>query len=371
MGVTIAESSAPAWKDGERWYLSAQPRIDVGANQSDSTQQLFRVRDVDFRSDGGIVVANAGTSELRLYDEVGDLERSVGRLGDGPGEFRGMSGLDTCEDGSIAVDESRRVSFFSNDGDFLESTITVPYVADRALGLEAMSTDCSFVLLRDYSPSPPGALTLYWARLSDAHRDTVTTFVAFDIVPGGRGAAPRPYGFYAAWAAADQDVYVGRGDNFEYLTYRRGASLTRIVRWAAAPEPVTPEDRDRFETFRAAAIAESPSGIRNDIPEPGTFRYPDHRPAYASLLVDGDGHLWARAFPANAPGYANQAPPSPSNPPDLWSVFDPEGRWLGQVSTPAGFVVKAIDSDRVVGIYNDSLDVEHVRVYELVKPDGE
>jgi len=52
------------------------------------------------------------------------------------------------------------------------------------------------------------------------------------------------------------------------------------------------------------------------------------------------------------------------------SVFDPEGRWLGVVETPAGFTMEEVGRDWVLGVSTDELDVQYVEMWGLVKPEG-
>ncbi|MFQ5680381.1 MAG: hypothetical protein ACE5HP_13095 [Gemmatimonadota bacterium] len=78
-------------------------------------------------------------------------------------------------------------------------------------------------------------------------------------------------------------------------------------------------------------------------------------PALQQLRVDELGHLWAQHFRA------------PWEKTPRWSVFDPLGRWLGEVETPAGFRIFAIGSDWVLGVTRDELDVEYVRLLPLVR----
>ena len=86
------------------------------------------------------------------------------------------------------------------------------------------------------------------------------------------------------------------------------------------------------------------------------WTYPHFRAALDELHVDAERNVWVRTFQV-----------SPSEPAE-WSVFDPAGRWLGQVETPPGFDVMDIGADYVAGVWKDELDVEHVRVYALHKP---
>ena len=60
----------------------------------------------------------------------------------------------------------------------------------------------------------------------------------------------------------------------------------------------------------------------------------------------------------NAPG----ADPS-------WSVFDADGVWLGVTTLPSGFTPMDIDTDYVLGLWRDADEVEHVQLYELIKPE--
>jgi hypothetical protein len=48
-----------------------------------------------------------------------------------------------------------------------------------------------------------------------------------------------------------------------------------------------------------------------------------------------------------------------------WTVFSPEGRALGSVVTPPGLRVLEIGRDYVLGVWQDELDVEYVRMHRL------
>lgn len=84
---------------------------------------------------------------------------------------------------------------------------------------------------------------------------------------------------------------------------------------------------------------------------PGTF------PAYAALRIDPDGHLWVRSYPRSGESGAE------------WSVFGPDGEWLGTVSMPAGLEVFEIGRDYVLGRWKGEFDVDHVRLHRLIRAD--
>ena len=48
-------------------------------------------------------------------------------------------------------------------------------------------------------------------------------------------------------------------------------------------------------------------------------------------------------------------------------MFDPSGEILGVVETPERFTIHEIGRDFVLGHWTDDMDVEHVRLYGLIK----
>lgn len=80
-------------------------------------------------------------------------------------------------------------------------------------------------------------------------------------------------------------------------------------------------------------------------------------PAISQLRVDRQDNLWVRAY---VPPDAEMAE---------WSVFDPEGHWLGVVEIPAALEVLEIGDDYLLAKSVDPTDdVERVVLHRLRKP---
>jgi hypothetical protein len=89
----------------------------------------------------------------------------------------------------------------------------------------------------------------------------------------------------------------------------------------------------------------------------GALVFPTLSPLFASLLADSEGNVWVDG--SRGPGEEGLT---------KWTVFDPAGRWITDVTTPEGLRLTWIDSDRILGVWRDELGVEYVRVYSLDKP---
>jgi hypothetical protein len=96
MVAVVAVSSAAA-QDLPTWSLGTRGvQLDGGA------MPFYRVTGAQFLPDGSIAVADAGNARVAVYAPSGNLLRSLGREGDGPGEFRSLSHLFVFGD-TIAV----------------------------------------------------------------------------------------------------------------------------------------------------------------------------------------------------------------------------------------------------------------------------
>ena len=85
---------------------------------------------------------------------------------------------------------------------------------------------------------------------------------------------------------------------------------------------------------------------------------PEHLPLVDRAEFDTDGQLWLRRFELESSG------------PSLWEVHSTEGEFLAEVSIPLELELLEIGPRHALGLLRDSLDVERVARFELVR-DGE
>ncbi|MCY3599161.1 MAG: hypothetical protein OXN85_04215 [Gemmatimonadetes bacterium] len=359
-GVTIVENQRPPLDSRLGWRVGLEATVSIGTAEGDPAYELFRVGGAMRLSDGRIVVANAGTGELRVYDANGVHLASWGGQGDGPGEFGAMApqGLKPWPGDSLMARDpfSGRISIFSMDGTF-----------GRALRPEGGYPSV-------VGPLPDGSV--FAATLTTFERgepgtsEIIRPDVEYGILradgsvqrdlgayPGSElymvntvdgSPFPRPYPFSRnayplVWADL---VVITTNDRYEIRAYRPDGSLARIVRRdheARAPtrgdlrDYVARQNPDRPEALDAVG----------DMPLVEAF------PAFASVHVDRLGYLWVREY--RLPGERHR----------LWTVFDPDGRLLGLVEMPGSFSVEEIGEDYILGSRDDELDVEYVESWPL------
>jgi len=368
-----------------RIQTTEQLRIGSGADASDPA--LYQVADAIVLGTGEIAVSNAN-SEILVFGPEGDLRRTLGRSGAGPGEFRFLLDMIRLDDDRIlAWDPAQaRVTVFQQDGR-LDYTCT-PQGVDLAQiggGFVGAFGDGSFVL--QGRPSSEAA-----SGMPDGLRSDTIPFLLFDHT----GALIRTIGqfvtrerLYSSNSGykhylldpsvqallANGALLVGENDSIVLLRFdssgvaRPRLSLDRI------PRPVTELDIEagwrawverqvdaRQEMFAQAmmsldeqALLEMRERMRAEV-EDGlgevkrTIEPAETLPAYKSIIVGSDGAVWLEDYL------------SPTLDISRWVLMDTDFAPVGWIELPPNERLLAAAPNKLVIVRKDEVGVESVVV---------
>lgn len=100
------------------WSLGNIPSVTIGVAEGDERYELSGASSSLRLADERIVIANSGTNELRVYDGTGQFVGSIGRKGEGPGEFIGALQMVALSESTFAVfdQQNQRLSRFDTAG---------------------------------------------------------------------------------------------------------------------------------------------------------------------------------------------------------------------------------------------------------------
>ena len=379
-GVRIVESRAPVWRTGEEWTIAPEPEVVIGVVEGEVPYLLSSVRDAARLSDGRIVVANGGSSELRIFDATGRYLRALGGEGRSPGEFENLNSLHLLPGDSLAAWDGilHRLTIFTEDGR-VGREWTVDALAVLMPPILGIFNDGTLLSVTSGGRARTDAAqeeyrdSLLWVRVRPG-----TT--RMDVI--GDGLGTENLIIAEANSAQNYQILFGRtslvtgtgdrwfsADNgrYEIRVASPTGELAALLRRIVEPRPATPEilasareEVTRQQLRSEAAIrsfTEQQGGTytgqrmaADEIPHRTTL------PFFEKLLVDEVGNLWVRDY--RPTGEFRQ----------LWSVFDRTGRWLGEVETPEAIDVFRVGDDYLLGRAKDAMEVESVHLYRLSKP---
>ncbi|MEK9507055.1 hypothetical protein WI460_02515 [Gemmatimonadota bacterium Y43] len=368
-GVRIVINDRSDPDAGGRIVVEQEPTLSIGTLDGSEEEQLFRVTDATRLPDGRIAVLNVGSGEVRFYGADGRHLRSVGAPGDGPGEFRNPFWIARRADTLVIFDpfqDNGRATTLDLNGDLI-ATYRLSTEAHRFPNPSTLLADGTFLdAMGEGSIGDTETGHVRFTHIPVRYPRTGSAIDTIAVVPGSelyRAAeatfvvqTPVPFGREAFTTAGPVLIYTGNGEEAAVEAFDLSGSHRLSIRFPEERDAVTPELVARWID---AQLADAPFAGRPDEAErvqQARERYaappvPATMPAHGELLVDEDQRLWVRRY----------APPwEPGN---EWMVFDADGVWIGDAAMPPELRVFEIGRDWVLGVVQDELSVEYLRMH--------
>lgn len=379
-GLEVVHNHGGAlWQEGTGWSLSEELRIGVAEGVPE--YMFGKISDLAMLSDGRIVVVDGIAQSLRFFDPEGRWEKTVGQAGSGPGELGnvGLSILVGPGDTLLVGDlQNRRMNRIAPDGTWLGSWPS--FLPDDAGWIEKTW---------DYSSAGRIVSQMWFApQMGAGESDSLDFVVDRDLsgsigdtlaaVPTGLGVQASEgqieYHLFAGESQStlcpDNDLLEGRQDRYEIRRYDSGGSLEQIVRLDRATVPVTESDRATLRRWYREFYLDggffSPSQVDRIL---SAFRFAQAYPAFRNLICGPGGSIWVQPWKAVSDLTEEDVPDLvagiPVDAAQRFDVFDRQGRYLGVVPIPSGFLPSRFRGNRLYGRWRDSLNVEYVSVLRV------
>lgn len=369
--------------------------LRIGVADGAEEYMLGDVADIVLARDGSIYVLDRQVPAVRHYDAQGKFLRTIGRSGQGPGEFRSASGLALTKDGRLLLWDTGnwRINVYSATGDVLPQWTTPSGTSgsstsqfSRAILVDTaglVSTRKSIFNIRDVGNHPtvwlryrPDGTFIDTLRAPPASRELpLLTATAGNV----RISNPVPFAPSRIVVMSPLGYFVtGLPDRYAFEIHRPGRQVISVRRDVRA-EPVSRAERAEARAAIEERMRQTDPNWSWNGPD-----IPDTKPFYAGIQVGLDGRIWVAIVPENSPrvgglsgtsgvGPGVRRPPPPAvdrEPPRpaLYDVFEPDGVYLGQVQVPARVSSVLRRGDQVWGVAVDTDDVPRIKRYRIAWP---
>jgi hypothetical protein len=330
-----------------------------------------------------------GETAIRRWDIHGRPMSTIGRQGEGPGEFRSPSGIGFFGDSLWVMDrQAYRISYFGPDGAFL-GTVTPRVDLSPDPENPRAAVPRPFRPLRDgtlYAVAPAWSDAIARGQLSetrhallDQEGETLGTVWMQDYRPtdvlallreDGGTFGRQPFGDGSLWAISqDQQLMVldrrvprrGQRAAIRLTTISMTGDTLFSKELEYAPEPLPRERidsasraqaRDMLQFLQRMDPGMTLAALETDLR--GATYSPDYLPAVRGMLLGTDGSIWLQRF-------------SPREDGNLWWVLGADGAPLAMAVTPVEIRIVLATADALWGVETDELDVEYIVRYEIVR----
>jgi hypothetical protein len=373
-GCSEGGNSGPV-SEGVQWTVDTKPTLMVGGSDNRKPYQLFQVVGATRLTDGRLVVANGGTSELRYYSREGEYLMAVGRAGDGPGELRGIMQVTALPGDTVMVVSFRPgLTWYDPQGKVVRSRrIDFWSVGSTQCRLgegnwHALEDGSLLTILEDNFSVPgcPPNPSSPWRQTGLVGRANLDSgvFDTLAIMPATERNSPnfRVFGRSLLMTWGGGAVYLSDTGSSEILKLGLTGDTLAVWRTPFEARPVP-------ENARAVSRREfkRPDGT---LQVGADYMYPDFYPTAGRLLLARTGELWVMAYPALTEptdswrldrAFAFVVDSEGAE----WRVLGENGRAIASVRTPPGLFPLEVSEEFLVGLSKDDMDVQTVSVYRL------
>ena len=355
-------------QDASAWTVGTEPLAVYGSVEGVAAGGFVHVVDVARGPSGMIAVADGQLLSISLFGADGNLFATMGRQGEGPGEFSSIGSLVSDPEGRLFAydDGRRRLSEWTFEGDFVRDTRLTRQGSDRSIAQVGRFGDGRW-FAREFE-------RVIAARVNSVAQDTVGFFELVDgavgevltRVPGGittqidlegqsvgRGVLLSPRSLGVAWGRC---LLAGTSDNPVLRVVDSMGDEVGEVSLMVEVERSRGEHRSEWINAMLAMFGDMAGPQERMMLETLAEATPmaERVPFAGDLLVDDLGYIWAQRYELPEGGAGS-----------VWRVFTETGSSVGTVVVPERFRAVEISADTILGVFTDELGRQDVRVYSL------
>jgi len=291
--------------------------LTIGVNEGDENYMLLDPKDIDSDSLGNIYIVESANGTIRKFDRDGKFVSSIGRKGQGPGEFLELHSIEINNKDEIYAFDSnqRKIDVFNPAGELLKTIrMTRVRVLDFALdengdiyiGQEKYRETeeqrrREYVVSRFY-PEKNLDVDIYSKR--PQRRETI-------IIKKKRGELRISRPLYVRWSIGPNNmIYVEGIGNYEIEAYSAAKKIMfKFDRVLMTGQKEALTKQEYIDGFSRRTIVPGESGRSINI-----------YPLFRSISIDNQGRVWVALMTSQSYVSSQKA--------SIFDVFSSEGMYL-------------------------------------------
>jgi len=339
----VSNPKHPIPKEGPTKKIVFKEDLSIGTVEGDENYMFSGTISFNTDEDGNFYVSDMEALRIQKYSPEGKYLLTIGRKGQGPGEFQSLSVIRFDREDYLYICDvtGRKVSFFNKEGEFLKQ-IKMPgayenlYINSKGLMVankyEQVMSENALTML-----STAELLDKNFTQIAELHR------IKREMALPGRDLSARiqimanminlvvfqPQEFLTL--ARNDSIYFGHPEKYEIDIFSpEGKPVRKIIR-DYDPVPVSKKDK--------ADIVEELSQQENFVDAPEEFRikvfelikYPKYKPAYQGFTLIQSG--LNQSFTLMENGWLALIADYRKGEYAIFDIFDEDGRYIANFKT--------------------------------------
>ncbi len=335
--------------------LELEEDLVIG-HEEDENFRFYKWISLDVDADGNIHVMDRGSFRIQIFDRNGAYIRTIGREGEGPGEFSQPTFLRLDDAGNTYVEDRTKAHIFDKDGTYVRA-FPKP-MSSRSFKI----TQKGELLGEDRTIRPPKDLYECVVLMNDQNK--VLKKMAEFYSPKMDSMFNRKDRFAIhvpelCFCPAVQDYAVyGFPEEYRLFVADSDGNITKIIEKDEPAEKITNRERDKIIDVLMGNIKSRPSSTqlaREELEK--RVLISKFRPFFEELRIDEHGNIYAQRLNS----YLSEDKRYE------FDVFNAEGRHTYRLRVPAGVInLRIIKGGYVFSApYNQEIGYFQVKRYKI------
>lgn len=270
--------------------------LTIGGEEFDENYNFMSVTDVDVDEEGNIYVFDFRQYQIQKYDRDGKYLQTIGRQGEGPGEFQMAGRMTMSAGGKLYVDDPRKILIFNPDHTF-ERSINCDFLI-RSYLVTSEENFLGWSMIRTEEGS---SLDVILIDSNGKNMDTIASFpdpsvVLTKSVSGGGGISvggSPPYSQGLSFCpVSDEFAIYGYSDEYRLWIVNSKGKVVFIIEKEEKRIPTSRKEESEYLKKRIDRMNKSGSvkWAVGDLKK--RYKFAKYKPFFSNIRADDKGHIY-------------------------------------------------------------------------------
>jgi hypothetical protein len=306
--VIIKNPKEPLYKNAA---FTIVQDLKIGGQEGKPEYIFSGLRDIAVDSDGNIYAVEFKEKHIRVFDKNGGYIRTIGRAGQGPGEFNTPGNVHINPAGEIMATDGGKQSlmYFAPDGKYLRQYLFKTFYPAK---VEYGSRDVFYVMHPSMEP-PDQGFKLF--RLDG--RTEKSSFLAMWPMPQDKPMVVFDFSMTFVVMPDDRLLFGYPTEGYEIRIFSPEGRLERKILKDPDPRPVTAKEKEIVLDLMK----------KRPIPGQRKIEVAKFHPPYRAVSADDQKRIIIHVSSGISKDQSDKTEA-------LFDIFDAEGRYLAQIGFP-------------------------------------
>ncbi|MDH5467157.1 MAG: NHL repeat-containing protein [Candidatus Aminicenantes bacterium] len=295
---------------------------DLSIGREDDDNYLFyNPGNIAVDDQGNISILERGNCRIQKFDKNGKYLQTIGKKGQGPGEFERPYSLLLDKNNNIYVSDRRKIHFFNHTGEFVKTIPLSDQVNDFWVSPEGnifglittrAERERTKIVVKMNSEGKILENIAQFAEVTQVMRKSGNVVQTFSIT---HSYNPSLYFVFSN----DYQIFYGDSSEYSFSRINLDGEVELIVKKEEPLHSISQKEKDKIYEGFSELIKQWPEGVVEE-----AVQFPVHRPFFDRILIDEKGRIYIKKVKPVLDETENVG----------FDIFNREGYYLYRTSLP-------------------------------------